>query len=181
VVGGAAVIATNTLRILWEHRDEPWAVTLLALFAAWIAVYTLFMLLGGLASHVLRVALTPTQLHVHHGVVAQVVPLEAVTAVTVDRARPRPSLLGALLRRERVFTVAGGAATLRVAWRDARGRARTTWVQFDAAPAFARRIEALTQEGTGVRVAADDDGAETAERAEAGEGQRADGGVKASR
>lgn len=143
---------------LWVSRADPWAWSAFVVFAALFASGVAVTAVMALADHCLRVALTPTHLLVHRGLVTEAIPLAAVTSVAADGARERrggPTLLGALLRREVIFAMLGAKKQLRVAWRDARGRARTTWIQFDEAPAFARRIEARRAGPTGVRVTAD--------------------------
>jgi len=142
---------------LWSSRADPWAWTAFVFFAALFASGGAVTTVMALADHCLRVALTPTHLHVHRGLVTEAIPLAAVTSVAAEDARERrggPTLVGALSRREAIFAMPGAARQLRVAWRDARGRARTTWVQFDEAPTFARRIGALLAGTTGVRVTA---------------------------
>ncbi len=155
----AALVGNGyVLREFWRWRDQPGALGALALLAAVTALGVVLTLLGTLTDHCLRVALTPTHLRAHKGLRTQDIPLAAITAVDVGEARGRegPTLRGALMRREEILMMFGATKRLRVAWRDERGRARTTWVLFDEAPVFARRIEALLAGTSGVRVTVDD-------------------------
>lgn len=168
-----AVLAGNGYLLLefWRWRDQPGAMGALLLLAALTAIGVTSALSGTLLGLCLRVTLTPTHLRAHRGLVTCDIPLAAITAVDAGEARGGggPTLLGALARREEVLAMIGATKRLRVAWRDPLGRARTTWVQFDEAPAFARRIEALLAGGTGVRVTPDEAVGEGAPAAAHGE------------
>ena len=144
---------------LWRWRDQPGAFGALLVLAAVTALGAASMLSGVLLGHCLRVTLTPTHLRAHRGLSTRDIPLAAITAVDVGEASGRggPTLRGTLTRREEILMMFGATKRLRVAWRDERGRARTTWVLFDEAPAFARRIGALLAGTTGVRVSAGED------------------------
>ena len=166
----AMVVSWPSLSFMWERRDVPGIALILGMMVAWFAVNNIALLFALLTDHITRIALTPSHLLVHRGLWTDEIALSDITAVEAEAAewwRPKHTLKGALLRRERSYLTPGVKRALRVEWKDAKGRARKVWVQFDAAPAFASRIASLRGGGvTGVRVE-DDVERETFEAEEA--------------
>ncbi len=165
VMAWALWLAHPTLAWMWAHRDAPGVGVALAVIAGWFAVNNLALLFALLTDHITRVVLTPTHLRVHRGLWADDIALDDLTAASVEEAswwRPKHSLRGAILRRERSYLTPGVNRALRLEWRDARGRARKTWVQFEDAPAFGHRLAGGAR-ATGVRVAPDEAGREVGE------------------
>lgn len=141
---------------LWALRHQAPLVVgaifaMYAIFALLIVSYPVSELLGA----VTRVVLTPTHLRVHRGLGTTDVPLDAITDVAVERTSrwfPKLPALGGLMRRDVVYQSFRTKESLRVEWRDERGRARRVWVYLDEAEGLRERIEALRSGGTGVRV-----------------------------
>lgn len=155
----AMVVSWPSLSFMWERRDVPGIALILAMMVGWFAVNNIALLFALLTDHITRIALTPSHLLVHRGLWTDEIALSEITAVEAESAewwRPKHTLKGALLRRERSYLTPGVKRALRVEWKDAKGRARKVWVQFDAAPAFASRIASLRGVSvagvTGVRV-----------------------------
>ncbi len=141
---------------LWALRHEA-PVFVYAVFGAYVALglSVLWVPLAELAGAVTRVVLTPTHLRVHRGLATTDVPLDAVTAVAVERTRrwfPELPLRRGLARLDTVYQSFRTKESLRVEWRDARGRTRRVWVFLDEAEALRERIEGLRSGATGVRV-----------------------------
>ena len=160
---------------LWESIHVPGFSTAFALLSAYLAVLVVFGLLAAIVDHVTRVVLTPSHLRVHRGLWEDDIQLGAIERVRVEAVSPwlpQVSLLGALLRRERDYMAFGVREALRVEWRTDRGRRKTTWVRFDAAPAFLARIEGLRLGSSGVRVAPEDAAEETHDDEDVGSAAR---------
>lgn len=141
---------------LWALRHEA-PVFVYAVFGAYAALglSVLWVPLAELAGAVTRVVLTPTHLRVHRGLATTDVPLDAVTAVAVERTRrwfPELPLRRGLRRLDTVYQSFRTKESLRVEWRDQRGRTRRVWVFLDEAEALRERIEGLRGVATGVRV-----------------------------
>ena len=144
-----------SLAWMWAHRGAPGVTVMLLALGSWFAINNVALLLALLTDHITRMVLTPSHLHVHRGLWTDEIALESISAVSVESSRwwrPKHTLRGALLRRERSYLTPGVERALCLEWRDAKGRAKKTWIQFEAAGAFASRIEALTAKTTGVRV-----------------------------
>jgi hypothetical protein len=155
VMLAAMVISWPSLSFMWARRDVPGIALILAMMVAWFTVNNVALLFALLTDHITRVVLTPSHLLVHRGLWTDEIPLAEVTAAEVESAewwRPKHTLKGALLRRERSYLTPGVGRALRLEWRDEKGRARKTWVQFNEAGAFASRIASLRGGSTGVRV-----------------------------
>jgi hypothetical protein len=166
VMLGAMVLSWPSLAFMWSRRDVPGMALVLGVMVAWFAVNNVALLFALITDHITRVALTPSHLLVHRGLWTDEIPLAEVTSVEVEAAqwwRPKHTLKGALLRRERSYLTPGVERALRVEWRDAKGRARKTWVQFHEAHAFASRIASLRGGATGVRVEAAEEEAPSAD------------------
>lgn len=164
VVAAAFWTVSPTLAWLWRHRDLPGAALALAVVGGWFAVNSAALILALLVDHITRVVVTSTHLRVHRGLWTDDIALASVTAVAVESARwwrPRHTLLGALSRRERSYLTPGSQRALRVEWRDAKGRARKLWVQFDDASMIAERVASQMPARGGVRIETvpDDDSA----------------------
>jgi len=145
---------------LWALRHEA-PVFVYAVFGAYAALglSVLWVPLAELAGAVTRVVLTPTHLRVHRGLATTDVPLDAVTAVAVERTRrwfPELPLRRGLARLDTVYQSFRTRESLRVEWRDAKGRTRRVWVFLDEAEALRERIESLRGGATGVRVELDE-------------------------
>ena len=168
-----------TLAWLWQRAATPLAMfvfTASALYGMFVVATTV---LAAIIDHVTRVTLSATHLRVHRGLWADDIPLAAITAVSAEEMSPwtsKATLLGVLLRRERDYASFGVREVLGVEWRDEKGRARKTWARFEGADAFRAEIEARRGGATGVRVAAEEPGAEghevEAASARAGEARR---------
>lgn len=149
---------------LWALRHQA-PLVVGAIFAMY-AVLALLMMsypVSELIGAVTRVVLTPTHLRVHRGLGTTDVPLGAITDVAVERTTrwfPKLPAFGGVMRRDVVYQSFRTKESLRVEWRDERGRARRVWVYLDQAEALRERIEALRGGATGVRVDVEEEEAE---------------------
>lgn len=158
-----AVMAAVNLQQFIEIAPRLWALRHQAplVVGAIFGMYALLALLmmsypvSELIGAVTRVVLTPSHLRVHRGLATTDVPLGAITGVAVERTArwfPKLPALGGLTRRDVVYQSFRTKESLRVEWRDQRGRTRRVWVYLDQAHALRERIEALRGGATGVRV-----------------------------
>jgi hypothetical protein len=154
---------------LWGLRDRvPLLVAMIFGVYAVCALLVMSLPVLALIGAVTRVVLTPTHLRVHRGLATTDVPLASVDRVATEHtARWFPELpaFGGVSRRNVVYQSFRTKRSLRVEWRDERGRARRLWVYLDEAEALRERIEAQRGGATGVRVALD--AAEDVDEAEA--------------
>ena len=157
LIGITAVSLLPMLSAIWHHRENGMMSAFFATVLAVFVSYTLAAVIGALASHITRVVVTPTHLRVHRGLHAHDIPIASISAARVDIARwwrPPGTARGRLSGRERIYVHFGARESLRVDWRDAKGRDRTTWIQLDAAAEACAVLDTLLAQRTGVRVEA---------------------------